>query len=299
MVLLAILTTSGLGYLRRAIFSAQKQEPGGVDYDVVVVVNTLNEEYAAAAKAVCAELGVECVRTPSDGTCATGKQSVYDLFLRRDHDYVTQLDGDDWLYPTWSLSVREHLRRAPGLDAVWLVPIDQINGVDGGVSWTTPQGALASVWGTSLWMPWPNAPFAGPGRDPMWDQVTPTTPAMQRLASRRAAALKLRHEAKGYDDYQLLMRNIAAHIRGDLQCWVSMASDWMIVDRGNPQSVQKSVDFERDAYLLRRHAREDVHPDRSWIGEFPIMYPPMQLTTAQKREWIDATAACAPPVPAP
>ena len=292
-ILLAILTTNGLSYLRRAINSAKKQKPGGVEYHIIVVANTLDDWYAQGVLALSAELGVEFIRTTCDGTHPTGVQSAYDLFLeRKSYNFITQLDGDDWLYPTWALSVKDHLRRAPGLDAVWLVPIDQINGAESGVSWTTPKGSIASVWGTSVSMPWYMDPGAGPGRDPMWGHVTPTTPAMPRLVSRKAAEICSWIPApRIYGDYQLLMRHLAAHIRGDLQCWVSMASDWMIIDRGNLSSVQHNEEYEINAYKMRKLARADVHPDRSWIGEFPIMYPSMQLTAMEKREWIDATEA--------
>ena len=292
-ILLAILTTSGLPYLRRAIHSAQNQHPGGVNYETIVVVNTQDDGYALEAARLCGELGVQHVRTECDGTHPTGVQSVHDLFLAgyTRCGYVTQLDGDDWLYPTWSLSVREHLRLAPDLDAVWLVPIDQIHGSDKGVSWVTPAGAVAGVWGTSLWGPWRETEQPmGPGRDPMWDQPTPVVPAMPRLISRRAARLCPWTPAPPiYGDYLMLMRQLAAHIRGDLRCWVSMASDWMIVDRGNPDSVQRSHDFHETAARMKELALTEIDPERSWIGELPVMYPAMQLTVAEKRPWINST----------
>ena len=300
-ILLAILTTSGLPYLRRAIHSALNQHPGGVEFETIVVINTKDDAYALEAARLCEEMGVRHIRTDCDGTHPTGVQSVHQLFLDRYDDcgYVTQLDGDDWLYPTWSLSVQEHLLLAPNLDAVWLVPIDQINGSDQGFSWITPAGATAGVWGTQLWGPWRETPQPmGPGRDPMWDQPTPVVPAMPRLISRRAAQLCLWIPAPPiYGDYLLLMRHLAAHIRGDLQCWVSMASDWMIVDRGNTDSVQHRHDFGETAARMKKLALAEIDPARSWIGELPVLYPVMQLTAEQKQSWINETGATGPAAP--
>jgi hypothetical protein len=65
----------------------------------VVVVNTLDEQYARFVQDYCREYDIDCVRTESDGTPATGKNSMCRVFLESDDEYAVMIDGDDYLTP--------------------------------------------------------------------------------------------------------------------------------------------------------------------------------------------------------
>ena len=67
--------------------------------DMVVVINTLDDDYLNYAEEYCVENKLEYFITPSDGTPATGKNSVIKLFLESDNDYMVQIDGDDFITP--------------------------------------------------------------------------------------------------------------------------------------------------------------------------------------------------------
>lgn len=67
--------------------------------DMVVVINTLDDDYRSLAKDHCETNDIEYYITQSDGTPATGKNSVIKLFLESDQDYMVQIDGDDFLTP--------------------------------------------------------------------------------------------------------------------------------------------------------------------------------------------------------
>ena len=58
--------------------------------DLVIVLNSLNEQYLSEAESWCIENSVEYYITKSDGTPATGKNSVFDLFLKSDNDYLLE-----------------------------------------------------------------------------------------------------------------------------------------------------------------------------------------------------------------
>lgn len=280
-VLLAILTHHDLPRLERAVQSARRQQSAPVDVDIVVVINTRDVRHAYLAVEACAAWNVHSVITESNGLPGRGKNSCFDVFLYSDHDYLCQLDGDDWLYPTWALSVADHIRRASALDVVALVPIDCV-GDSAGYTWPLPDGASGSVWTTSLAYPWPER---GPGVGGFWNEH-PICPAMVRLVSRRAAQrLRFNENLAVNEDYLLLLQCLSAHIAGDLQTWISMASDWMVIDRLTPGSVQD--EHLQDIELLRTLARQIVEPDRSSVAELPILYPPLLLDGAQKQRWID------------
>lgn len=67
--------------------------------DVVVVINTLDKEYETRIYEWCQKLSIECHITKSDGTAATGKNSVLKLFLESDNEYMVHVDGDDFITP--------------------------------------------------------------------------------------------------------------------------------------------------------------------------------------------------------
>lgn len=67
--------------------------------DLVVVINTLDNGYQKSAESYCKSKNVEYFITESDGTPATGKNSVLKLFLESEEDYMVHVDGDDFITP--------------------------------------------------------------------------------------------------------------------------------------------------------------------------------------------------------
>jgi len=65
--------------------------------DAVVVINTPVLEHTKLVKSFCESKGIEYHITECDGTPATGKNSVLDIFLASDNDYCVLVDGDDLL----------------------------------------------------------------------------------------------------------------------------------------------------------------------------------------------------------
>jgi len=83
--------------------------------DLFVVINTLNKKYEAEASQYCEQQGIEYAITESDGTATTGKNSVLDLFLESDNDYMVLIDGDDFLTPhgVWVYNHIANLEETP------------------------------------------------------------------------------------------------------------------------------------------------------------------------------------------
>ena len=74
-----------------------------VDYipkqDLHIVINTLDTTFESIARSYCLEEGIEHTATVSDGTAATGKNSVLEIFKNSDNDYMVLIDGDDFITP--------------------------------------------------------------------------------------------------------------------------------------------------------------------------------------------------------
>lgn len=85
-----ILTSNHIECLKRHFYKI----PTG---EAVVVINSLDENYIDAAVSFCVKHKIEHYVTESDGTPATGKNSVLKLFRESDNEYMVHIDGDDIL----------------------------------------------------------------------------------------------------------------------------------------------------------------------------------------------------------
>lgn len=113
-----VLTSGDLIALNRHISPEHSNIP---KEDLVVVINTTDKKYKQDAIEFCTSEGIEHFITDSDGTAARGKNSVLELFLNSDNDYMVQIDGDDYLTPhgVW---VYKHLAKSESPpDAIALI----------------------------------------------------------------------------------------------------------------------------------------------------------------------------------
>jgi hypothetical protein len=67
--------------------------------DTTIVINTMDSDMESELIDTCNELGFKYVITESDGTPATGKNSMVRLFLESELDYCVMVDGDDFITP--------------------------------------------------------------------------------------------------------------------------------------------------------------------------------------------------------
>ena len=286
MILLTILTHHDLPRLERAIKSSKQQYRSQIQVETLVVVNTLKKDYEDKALDACARLEVDAIVTESDGKPGRGKNACLDAFLKSNAQYLCQLDGDDFLYPTWGISISEHLRRIPGLDVLGICPVDCI-GSSEGYTWTLPDGVTsAGVWGTSKVAPFGS--LVGPRRSALWDVALPSSPDMVRLLSRKGAKNnQYQTRLSVGEDHLMSLVLLAKYIQGDLNYWLTMASDMMVIDRTTPNSVQQQYPQGPEVELLRELALEVVQPDRSAHTELPVLYPELLMSPEEKKEFIN------------
>jgi len=103
--------------------------------ETVVVINSLDPDYGAVASKWCEERGYEHHITESDGTPATGKNSVIKLFLESGEDYMVAVDGDDVLtrYGYKLYTAMAESGKAPDMVALYRQP--QIKALPINVEW--------------------------------------------------------------------------------------------------------------------------------------------------------------------
>jgi hypothetical protein len=115
--LVAILTSGKIDKLKRCILSATSQTN---TQDVVVIINTLNDEYAQDAVELSKALGVAAIITPSNGKPGKGKNELIKYFLSTDYTHVIPVDGDDILLPT-AKSILTDLTQSTHADVIGLI----------------------------------------------------------------------------------------------------------------------------------------------------------------------------------
>lgn len=123
--LVLILTSSKIKLLKRCIESVELQQSVSFDYELKIVVNTLNEKYYEEVKQEITKY--EVIRTESNGRPGRGHNSLYDVF--REHptfDYMFYIDGDDMFYPSAFRQYEIILKNNPKTDLVHLMLNDNI-----------------------------------------------------------------------------------------------------------------------------------------------------------------------------
>ena len=113
-VLVSILTSSKPELLKLCYESICGQETPDFEYDIVVIVNTLNPDYAGVVRESL-PAGVHIVETESNGRPGKGHNSVLRHFASSStqYDYCVIIDGDDFLYPRAFRRLQHYLAYQP------------------------------------------------------------------------------------------------------------------------------------------------------------------------------------------
>ena len=75
--------------------------------DLFIVINSLNESFINESVDYCKQNNIKFAVTKSDGTPATGKNSLLDIFESSLFDYAVMIDGDDFLTPHGVLTYKK------------------------------------------------------------------------------------------------------------------------------------------------------------------------------------------------
>jgi glycosyltransferase involved in cell wall biosynthesis len=138
LVMVAILTSSNLDYLIRAINSVKSQvignKPFPFDYDVWIIINSLNKDYYDEVnryfhtESVLAQYPfmIRIASSTSNGYPGKGHNSVLATFERHAHyNYCFMLDGDDLYYPSAFQQFSKLFGK--GYDVAYLIINDKIS----------------------------------------------------------------------------------------------------------------------------------------------------------------------------
>jgi len=296
-VLVAVLVSSDLPRAIRCIKSCQSQIDHNLDYEVCVVINTLNEEFKKEMLDYCNWEGINIKLTKSDGTPSTGKNSVFEVFdNKKEFTHLVQIDGDDFLYPTFLRHIERHLKKYPLTDVLGILPCDSIYVNHEPGFYNLDNGFYAGLWGTnySSWAWW--IPF---DTDTIFTDDTKGNLSRLMLYSRKIPNnFFYDPEQLIGEDYKIHFDLLFAHQRDEISFWFTSASDTWVRDTTSvgiqKQESKLTIDGkpfikknEHYQEMLKKYILEKNGEFRSGSGEIPIDFAPMYMNVEDKLKYLN------------
>ena len=296
-ILVAILVSNDLPRAIRCIKSCRQQKDHNLDYEVCVVINTLNEEFKKEIVYYCNWEGIKFKLTESDGTPSTGKNSVFEVFDKeKEFTHLVQIDGDDLLYPTFLRHIERHLTKYPNTDVLGILPCDSIYLNQEENYYKLNNGQFAGVWGTnySSWNFW--IPFY---TDSIFSEENKGNLSRLMLFSRKIPN-KFFYDKEQLigEDYKIHFDLLFAHQRDEIIYWFSTASDTWVRDTTSFGVQKKESNFILDGQpiirkseyyqeRLRKYILETNGEFRSGSGEIPIDFAPIYMSIEDKLRFLN------------
>ena len=254
-------------YLERCIWSIESQDSVPFDFDIVIVVNSLDEEYSKMIKDSF-EKDYDVFITESNGLSGKGHNARYDvyrnIYKEREFTHVMPIDGDDYYYPMAFECVNELEKKSR---------FDYLSGnapyVDSIRSSAPPDGRpTISVDDTTfVWSFLEHRTPVFPSVYWTGDVVPGGEPPL--CMSNKAIECDLRYldEVGLADDYPHLCQGIAAHLRGELTFVGTDCNDIYVYDclrdssssRKEQELGSKGWPFDKDGYLEAEIKKEKYH----------------------------------------
>lgn len=282
-IMLTILTTNSIEKLVRIVNNLLeiKQIPE-VELTPIIVVNSTNFNYFQEVLKL--KLPYPVIQTESNGLPGKGKNSCLDLFLNSNCDFISQIDGDDLLYPSYIESLYSHIKQFPCIDVLGVIPTDILNTkVNAGHVAQVSEDLQAGVWGISLVTP---SKKLGIGESHIWSEDLPKSTDFIILQSKKSAKIKMSEDLPVAEDHLYSYQLLAEHQKGNLCYCLTMSSDMYIVDRTTEGSIQKKFAQKDSVALFKEKVSNTVPKWRSSIWELPIIYRPLFMTHLDKENWL-------------
>lgn len=284
-ILLTLLTTHHIDKLERLVNNVINLNPvKDVELYPVIVVNTLKDSYYQ--EVLRKHFPYPVIRTESNGRAGKGKNSCAELFLNSDCDFLSQIDGDDLLYPTYLESLWNHISHYPSLDVLGVIPCDFVkrrpNGA--GHQFKVKDKYHGSLWGVSLCYPDWRTP--GPGVGDWINHTLPKSADFIILQSKKSAKYKIDENLPVGEDHLYGMKLLSLHQKGELQYFQTMSSDLYCIDATTEGSLQKQYSQADHVQEMKTKALEYLKRERSSFNELPVIYKDLLMSHIEKEKWI-------------
>lgn len=281
---------------KRCILSCAFQpEPLDIFFETVVHINTLDVDFAEAISEFCRQQRIRHLASRSDGTPATGKNGVLKFLQDSTFDGCCLIDGDDFVYPSFSGQITRHLKQFPETDLLSTCAMDEIrlessfSSSDEAAKYVkVGNGVRASLWGSNDWKTAAQYRSDSSGillKDaPCW----PIAIGAQMFYSKKLAKSK-RFDSRIVigEDVMLEHEVLADHQSGKMVFFKTFCSDMYVYDRTLDNNIQiKHADLKRACFDRIRARISFLDHERCSMDELPMTAPPIISSWNDKVEYI-------------
>ena len=286
-----------LSHLERCVWSIECQNKVDFDYDIVIVVNSMDDEYTSDVEETFNAYDVFV--TESNGKSGKGHNARYDVYREiykdRGFTHVMGIDGDDFYYPMALECVKkihdesqfDYLSgTCPFVDTIRNNPPHP----------NDPRRNYPIADGVYL-----HSFFESRFRCPdkiIWDGVNCSGGEPPLCLSNKAIEYDLRYldDIGLADDYSFLCQGMAAHLRGDINFVGTDCNDIYMYDcldddsssrRKQSLDPNKGWPFDMDG-ILEKEIQKDVYQILSGktVSQFPFVSIDQVWNDKEKSEYI-------------
>tara|TARA_B110000211_G_scaffold147189_1_gene167674 strand:+ start:4434 stop:5354 length:921 start_codon:yes stop_codon:yes gene_type:complete len=286
-----------ISHLERCVWSIEAQNSVEFDHDIVVVVNSLDDEYTSQVKATFSEYDV--FDTASNGKSGKGHNARYDvyrdIYKDRDYTHVMGIDGDDYYYPMALDCVKkihdesnfDYLSgTCPFVDTVRRNPPADL---DPRINFQIADGIYIHSFFDQR--------FGLPSKI-LWDGQTCLGGEPPLCLSNKAVECELRYldDIGLADDYPFLCQGVAAHLRDEMKFVGTDCNDIYVYDCLDDQSSSRqehSLDpnkgwpFDADGFL-EKEIQKEIYQILSGVktSDLPFVSLPQIWDGQKKGEYV-------------
>ena len=244
--LITILTSSDINLLKSSYNSVKNQINTNLNYDILIVVNTLDDNYYNEVKEYFKDVAI--IRTPSNGKPGKGHNSILNLFYQyKSYDYLIPIDGDDFLYPNALARIEIYLKYKPD---ILMLPYNDILGTehtDGAVSFPILNKCYLNYNNivkdiVKTWNEKKISPFK-------YNINMCNTPGRLLLLSRKSFGINLHYDEnlKWYDDFIVFIQAFEeATLSNNYNIFMVDDCDIYLYNRINPNSVSEKFKIDNE-----------------------------------------------------
>ena len=295
-ILLCPLVTSDFKRAQRVITSCLIQKDFQIASDIHVVINSQDDEFIKQVSIFCKKNEIKSTVTQCDGTPATGKNSAFDVFLNSDCSHLSQIDGDDFFYPTFLKHMQRHLFKFLTTDVLATLPSDLISTKDEPRYKLLENGHFALCWFTNYGNYSTSSMF---GEDRIFSPYHTGNYGRFVLYSRKVAErFRFDPEFIVGEDLKLHFEFLHAFQKDEICYWFSTASDTWVRDTSSFGVQKKHSNFLKDGEYhivedkqlikkLKEYIENNMLRERSAPAEIPIDYAPVFLNHLEKFEFLE------------
>ena len=294
-VLSIILTSSKYKLLLRCIDTVINQYPVNFEYDIVININTKNEEYFKKVSEEIPKIyknnNLIIIRTESNGYPGKGHNSCLKIFQNnKQYDYLLMIDGDDMYYPCAFQRFENFLTKYPDMDLLHMMLNDRVHFTND-ESFNYKNLALnyklisafedSKNWWTTHTM---DTPFVGL----LGDNKTPSRIILcSRKIFETTIPIQYSEDMKLYDDYVAFLSFYEAELRKELNTYSCSDTYIYLYNSLNDESASykfKDKKYEQEVWEREIPKYTNVLKDNWNIKELPfaVINRPENYTTYDK-----------------